>query len=224
MAEAKKQYMEVEKEKQYDRLIKARNYHYDNLNKWLMTFYVIIGALFIALYTLHTGKASHRHMELCVAIVGYIVSIAAWLSGKGYYYWETNWIMLIQHFEQVNFDCNDDKAYSVFANTSANKSLCCPVSGANVSTSKVALAITTFITILWGMISIYLGINLLPEIGVKIPSPIFNVLLALFISFVLSFGLMALGGKQFKSDLEHIADMGLTKKNMAIPQTNTDKK
>jgi len=35
---------------------------------------------------------------------------------------------------------------------------------------------------------------------------------------------MALCGKKFKSDLENIADMGLTKKNMAIPQTNTDKK
>lgn len=216
--------MTDEKQKQYEALITARNFHYNNLNKWLMTFYVIIGALFVALWTLHKSEVSHRHMELCVAVVGYVVSIAAWLSGKGYYYWETNWIMLIHHFEQVNCACNDDKVYSVFANTSANKSLCCPVSGANVSTSKVALAITTFITILWGMISIYLGINLLPEIGVEIPSPVFNILLALLISFVLSFGLMALGGKQLKSDFENIADMGLTKENMGIPQANTNKK
>ena len=32
---------------QYEKLIAARNYHYDNLNKWLMSFYVIIGALFM---------------------------------------------------------------------------------------------------------------------------------------------------------------------------------
>lgn len=216
--------MAVNKEKQYEALITARNFHYNNLNKWLMTFYVMIGALFVALWTLHKSEVSHRHMELCVAVVGYIVSIAAWLSGKGYYYWETNWIMLIHHFEQVNFDCKDDMVYSVFANKSVNNSLCCPVSGANVSTSKVALAITTFITILWGMIATYLGINLLPKVGVEIPSPLFNVILALLVSFVLSFGLMALGGKLFKSNFENIADMELTKKNISIPQIEKAKK
>ena len=209
------------KDKQYQRLIEARNFHYNNLNKWLITFYAIIGALFLALWTLHASATMHRYMELCVAIVGYVVSIGAILSIKGYYYWETNWIMLVHHFEKVNFKTKEDRVYSVFANTSVNNSACCPVSGAHVSTSKVSLAITTFISVVWGMIAIYIGISLLPRFGVEIPSSIFCVMLAFMISCVLTILLMVFGAKKLESDLSNIDNLGLTKENMDKPLIDT---
>lgn len=155
-------------ERQYERLINARNFHYENLNKWLMSFYVIIGALFLALYTLH-GNGNHHVMELCVAIVGYMVSIAALLSGKGYYYWETNWIMLVHHFEKIHFAKKEERIYSIFANSNANNSVCSPLIGANVSTSKVMLTLTACIAVLWGTISTYMAIQLLPKLGIELP-------------------------------------------------------
>ena len=62
---------------QFQRLLAARNFHYDNLNKWLMTFYVIIGALFVAFYSVDENE-----YRFIVAIVGYLVSLSAFLSGK----------------------------------------------------------------------------------------------------------------------------------------------
>ena len=38
------------KKEQYDYLIKARNFHYDNYAKWASYFYLITVAIFIALY------------------------------------------------------------------------------------------------------------------------------------------------------------------------------
>lgn len=197
-------------EDQYQRLINARNYHYDNLNKWLITFYAIIGALFVALWTLHASEVSHRHMELCVAIVGYVVSIGAWLSGKGYYYWETNWIMLIHHFEKkylagMSDDC---RVYSVFANKKVNNKIGSFTQGANMSTSKVALLVTALIAHVWGIIVIYLGISLLPcPLGA--PQMCCKIVISLLGSVALTQVLMWAGASLCPSDLENIDDLKL---------------
>lgn len=203
-------------ERQYQRLIDARNFHYENLNKWLMSFYVIIGALFLALYTLH-GNGNHHVMELCVAIVGYMVSIAALLSGKGYYYWETNWIMLVHHFEKIHFAKKEERIYSIFANSNANNSVCSPLIGANVSTSKVMLTLTACIAVLWGTISTYMAIQLLPKLGIELPPSFFSLLLAFCISCVLTPIISIMGVKCFGSNFENIDDLGLTDKNMDKP-------
>lgn len=145
---------------QYQRLIEARNLHYDNLNKWLMSFYVIIGALFVAMQAIHIGDHLHRYFELGIAIAGYMVSIAAFLSCKGYYYWELNWIMLVHDYEERKIASLEDRTYGVFGNKEANKSIWNPIMGANVSTTKVALAMTAIVTVLWGAIIIYFSINL----------------------------------------------------------------
>lgn len=159
MAEEKKNMSMVDD--QYQRLIDARNIHYDNLNKWLMSFYVIIGALFVAMQAIHIGDHLHRYFELGIAIAGYIVSIAAFLSCKGYYYWEINWIMLVHDYEEIKITRLEDRTYGVFGNMEANKSIWNPIKGANVSTTKVALVMTSIITVLWGAIIIYFSINLL---------------------------------------------------------------
>ncbi len=197
-------------QKQYDRLIGARNFHYNNLNKWLITFYAIIGALFVALQALHCGEQPHRYLELCVAVVGYIASIAAWLSGKGYYYWETNWIMLIQNFEKrylvgLNDDC---RVYSVFANCKVNNDINSLTKGANISTSKVALVITAFIAYLWGMIAVYLLINLIPQ-SVWEPEMCCKIVIPCMASFALTQLLLCSCAQWLKSDMNFLDDLKL---------------
>lgn len=197
---------EEKKDKQYEWLIAARNFHYENLNRWLITFYAIIGALFVALYHIH---GSHHLMELCVAIVGYVVSIAALLSGKGYYYWETNWIMLIHQYEQIEIDRNVDKVYSIFANKEANNQAYNPFAGANISTTKVTLAITTFIAVLWGVIVFYFSV--FPN-GTKEDFAI-HITISVIVSAIVTFVAMLLGALFFPSNLDNIADLEIKTKN-----------
>lgn len=216
MTEEKKENMPTVSD-QYQRLIAARNFHYENLNRWLITFYAIIGALFVAFYSV-----DENGYKIIVAILGYIVSIAAFLSGKGYYYWETNWIMLVHHFEKTYLkdiieEYGDDmRVYSVFANKSVNENISSAKEGANISTSKVALAVTAFITWLWGTIVIYMGINLLPapyseyDIWIKI-------IFSLPLSIVLTQCLARLGGVAFPSYMKSIDDLCITKNNEDKP-------
>lgn len=211
MAEEKKNMPTVDD--QYQRLIEARNFHYNNLNKWLITFYAIIGALFVAFYSVKGDD-----YRILVAVLGYIVSIAAFLSGKGYYYWEINWIMLVHHFEKtylkelIKEHGDDMRVYSVFANKKANNDLCSLTKGANISTTKVALAITGFIMCLWGMIVIYMGIKLLPS---SISScPMWGkILFSFFASIVLTQCLIRFGGKKLESDMQPLDDLCINDNN-----------
>lgn len=170
-------------QKQYDRLINARNYHYENLNKWLMTFYVIIGALFVAFYSVKTVE-----YQIIVAIVGYIVSLSAWLSGKGYGYWENIWIEKINHFEKNVLKSEKDmQVYTYIKKDDKHDHPCHPFKGANVSTTKVAIFMTASITIAWGSIIMILWdcIKYITE--------------DVAISIGVSYALMILGEKLFPS-------------------------
>lgn len=197
-------------QKQYDRLINARNFHYENLNKWLMTFYVIIGALFVALQAIHCGEHPHRHLELGIALVGYMVSIASVLSGKGYYYWETNWIRLVQEYEEKHIQIKTERVYSVFANMSNNNSLSNPVNGANVSTSKVALAMTFIVATLWGAIVLYFGTGLLGCFDGY--NKLLVVLVEVILSALLTWSIIIRGIKLLPSNLDNLDDLNLRDK------------
>lgn len=203
MAETKKENMPTV-DSQYQRLIEARNFHYDNLNKWLITFYAIIGALFLALYTLHASEHLHRHMELCIAIVGYVVSLGALLSIKGYYYWEYHWIERLYRFERqvYHYDHDELQVYSAFADKVKHDNPKRLIDSANVSTTKVSLFITLFVTVLWGMMIIYFSNNLWVQLGRCVVIPI-----ATGISFGLTWLLMWGGSKWLNSDIEQMDDL-----------------
>lgn len=144
--------MEVDKEKQYDRLIKARNFHYENLNKWLTFFYVAIGAIFAGFCTLY--KVGSPKLVILVLAMLYLVSLCAYLSCKGYYYWENHWIKLLHTFEKRNI-LEGMRVYSVFANKEKLQEPYNAIGGANVSTTKVSLFLTLTITTISGAILIY---------------------------------------------------------------------
>lgn len=187
MAEAKKVNMTDEEQKQYDRLIAARNYHYDNLNKWLMTFYVIIGALFVAFYSV---KGEY---QIIVAAVGYVVSLSAWLSTKGYSYWENIWIEKLHRFEKNILRYKGEMQVYSYDNvdTDIHDYPFHPFKGANISTTKVAVFMTTFITIAWGFLIIFLWFDIKCEIA--------RVLVALPTSIGLSYFCMLVGTELFPS-------------------------
>ena len=178
---------------QYQRLIKARNYHYDNLNKWLMSFYVIIGALFVAFYSVKS------QYQIITAAVGYVVSLSAWLSAKGYSYWENIWIEKIQRFEKNILKFPDEML--VYSNddvdTDVHDNLFRPFKGANISTTKVAIFMTAFVTIAWGFLVMMLLFNIKNETE--------RVLVAIVMSIELSYLFMIVGTKLLPS-VEKIKD------------------
>ena len=80
-----------------DKVLKMRNFHYENFNKWSSFFYIIIGALFVGYYNI-VGKENSELFQNVILLLGYIVSLCWHISNKGYYYWEMHWIFFIIDF------------------------------------------------------------------------------------------------------------------------------
>ena len=195
-------------DKQYERLIKARNFHYENLNKWLTFFYVAIGAIFAGFCTIYKNGSANPKLVILVMGVLYLVSICAYLSCKGYYYWENHWIVLLHDFERKHFVGKEDlRVYSVFADKEKLHSPGHPVKGANVSTTKVSLFLTLAIAIISGAILMYC---ITKAIGCIYPA---CKVYAIFVSFVESgvlTAIIAFVGMHFlKSNLNNLDDLKL---------------
>ena len=82
----------IKKIKQYELLINARNFHYDNFNKWMTYYYVAIGALFVGYYTMKSGNKIDSFGENSLMLLGFVVGLFWYWSCKGYYYWNINFI------------------------------------------------------------------------------------------------------------------------------------
>lgn len=139
----------------YKTLIAARNFHYDNFNKWLSYFYIAIGVLFVGFYTLKTSNNfSSFELEIkMILFLGYIISLLWYLSCKGYYFWNINFITLVNNCEEECLKLEPkDRVYFVFANKKTQNNYINPISGANISTSKVAILFSFIITISWGIL------------------------------------------------------------------------
>ena len=201
--------MTPELELQYKSLIKARNFHYENLNKWLTFFYVAIGAMFAGFCSLHEKGAINSKLEIVVIAVLYLVCICAYLSCKGYYYWENQWIMLLQDFENrhLNNGIQDYRVYAVFAN---KKNLDQPynlIGGANVSTTKVSLFLTFMLSLISGAILAYWVTK---EIGCLCPKcELHNIVMAIMESSVGTTILALVGMATLKSNLRNLTDKEL---------------
>lgn len=197
------------RDKQYERLIKARNFHYENLNKWLTFFYVAIGAMFAGFCTLY--KVGSPKLVILVMAVLYLVSLCAYLSCKGYYYWENHWIILLHDFEKKYFASKEDglRVYSVFADKDKLNEPCNLVGGANVSTTKVSLFLTFSIAIISGAILIYYITKVLGCVGSA--CKVYCKFVAFLESGVLTFVLTLVGMYFLKSNLKNLDDLKLLK-------------
>ena len=140
---------ETFEERQYQRLIDARNFHYENFNKWSLYFYAIIAALFIGFYSIKDNTI----LSCVIAFVGYVVSICCYLSGKGYYYWEISWIKLVQACERrliVEERKKNYYVYSIFVNKEESSHPTKLLDGSNISSSKLSLLMSFVISAAWG--------------------------------------------------------------------------
>ena len=136
----------------YNYLINARNFHYDNFNKWMTYFYVAIGALFVGYYTL-IGAEDVEDEKTILLTLGYTTSLLWYWSSKGYYFWNINFITLVNNCEKKSLKLKKkDRVYFVFANKNTQNDYLNPISGANISTSKVAIFFAFIITCVWGIL------------------------------------------------------------------------
>lgn len=144
----------IEMKWRYELVIKARNFHYENFNKWMTYFYVMIGALFLGVcYIISKSEKNteYTHALLFVIGIGFIVSLFWYWASKGYYYWNINFITLVNHYEKniLKFE-EDERVYMVFANKS-NSNYLNPTGGANISTSKLSILLSFIISCFWGI-------------------------------------------------------------------------
>jgi hypothetical protein len=150
---SQKQKNEVSLRERYKLLIAARNFHYNNFNKWMTYFYVAIGALFVGYCNIASSANPDLFLEYILLILGYIVSILWYWSSKGYYYWNINFINLVNYYEKelLKFP-ESERVYFVFANKNTENNYENPIKGANISTSKISILFAFIVTFFWGLI------------------------------------------------------------------------
>lgn len=144
----------------YELLVRARNFHYENYNKWMTYFYVAISAIFISFFTIHSKPQEEIHdkffIEIVLLTLGYIVSLLWYWSCKGYYFWNINFISLVNYYETEVFKWeNEKRIYNLFYDKSKQNNYGSPISGANISTSKVAILFAYIVSFFFGFLIIY---------------------------------------------------------------------
>ena len=145
----------------YELLIKARNFHYENYNKWMTYFYVIIGAIFLGLFNIVSKNERYldcyKNEITLICALGFIVSLCWYLANKGYYYWNINFINLVNHYEKNIFKFEEnERVYFTFANKNVQNNYLSPIHGANISTSKISIFLSYIFTFCWGYSVFYI--------------------------------------------------------------------
>ena len=176
--------------KRYEYLIKARNFHYSNFNIWMVFFVVIIGGVFAGYCSLLQKDGLQFEKNILLG-AGYFVSLFWHWSCKGYYYWVTNFMMLLCDCEK---DLDDNmKVYSCFANKKANNDYFDVTKGANISTSKIVCMLSYFTAVVWAVIFFYkIFSSIISEecaelILINILSFISSILFAIIITYIANF-------------------------------------
>lgn len=147
--------LKITARKEYEYIINARNFHYQEFNKWSRYFGLIVGALFAAYY----GISGKPGFHIVVAAIGFLVSICWYWSNKGYTYWWNHWSDFL-HKAERNREGGIPEIEGVYTsfsykNEGNSKNLVryiYPLKGANISTSKVVLLMSFSIACAWGVI------------------------------------------------------------------------
>lgn len=138
--------------KRYKYLINARNFHYENFNKWRTYFYVTIGGIFIGYYMIKSSGNYSGSDEFILIFTGYLVSLFWYWSCKGYYYMYINFIKLINNCVAKDLELKDHllSVQFVFAGSDTENNYLNPFKGAYLSTSKIGIFFPFTISIIWG--------------------------------------------------------------------------
>ena len=155
----------AEYQQRFQAVVKARNFHYKSFLNWSTYFSVIVGALFVALYTIIGSDkiaAETKTGYVClISVIGYIVSLCWHWSNKGYNYWWNHWSAFLTDLEK---DKNaEQKVYGVFYDTGSR--FFNIVKPANYSTSKIATLMSFIIAVVLGFVALRNGWRLIkPQI------------------------------------------------------------
>lgn len=173
----------------YNLIVNARNFHYENFNKWMTSYYVAVAAIFVGFYSIEDSNNTSKFWLLAV---GYIVSVLWHLSCKGYYFWIKHWTAQLLKMEESN----NYAVYSVFSESVKKKDnkLLNPFQSANISTSKVTLLFSFSIAVTW----LFLILNNLFVLCTNKP---IDYLLHIFLSLIVTLTVIFLLGLLLKSDL-----------------------
>lgn len=173
----------------YNLIVNARNFHYENFNKWMTYYYVAVAAIFVGFYSIEDSNNTSKFWLLAV---GYIVSVLWHLSCKGYYFWIKHWTAQLLKMEESN----NYAVYSVFTESVKKRDdkLLNPLQSANISTSKVTLLFSFCISITWFFL-------ILHDWVVICSNNHLNNLLQLIFSLLITSVIVFLLGLFLKSDL-----------------------
>ncbi len=173
----------------YNLIINARNFHYENFNKWMTYYYLAVAAIFVGFYSI---EASNNSSKLCLLILGFITSILWHLSCKGYYFWVKHWTSQLLKLEESN----NYAVYSVFSESVKKRenNLLNPLQSANVSTSKVTLLFSFCVSIIW----LFLILDGRVEF---FSSTALNTVLEIILAFFITTVIVLVLGLFLKSDL-----------------------
>lgn len=148
---------ELQKSKEaYEQALKARSELKKDYNTWMNFFYIINGAVLLAM----TSDNVSEYGRIILSVVGLVVSIAWLLSCRGYRYWVDSWTRIVLLREREYF--GEEKVYGVLAEET--KESCEPLGTNNISTAKILQVISLFAILVWNIVLSYLSVDKIDEI------------------------------------------------------------
>lgn len=148
---------ELQKSKEaYEQALKARSELKKDYNTWMNFFYIINGAVLLAM----TSDNVSEYGRIILSVVGLVVSIAWLLSCRGYRYWVDSWTRIVLLREREYF--GEEKVYGVLAEET--KESCKPLGTNNISTAKILQVISLFAILVWNIVLSYLSVDKIYEI------------------------------------------------------------
>lgn len=216
--------MTEQQNKQYQTIIQARNFHYEQFTRWSSYFYVIIGALFVGYYSIAESSDVLKWVFLCL---GYLISVANFLSVKGYIYWWQHWNILLADFEKRLAANNKDNAtketeewpgnetvYSVFSDVYKLDHPINPLNGSRISTSKVALFVAGIIVLGWSiLISYKISTIIVSECCMNRTGCLLGFIVLFTVVLYVAGAVLMPAFKMFQSDMSHNKDLRLLENN-----------
>ncbi len=147
--------MTEEQRHQYQTIIQARNFHYEQFTRWSGYFSVTIGVLFIGycfiVQTSAANTADSQVLGWVVLCIGYIASVANYLSALGYIYWWNRWNRLLKNFEEKT--CTEEESvYNALEENSKLDKSCGLLKGRDISLEKVTIALTGIVILGWSIL------------------------------------------------------------------------
>lgn len=194
----------------YELRIAARNYNYDNYNKWMNYFVLLIGAIFVA-YTSNRVVGSSKSetidpLRVILGILGYLFSVLWYLSNKGFYYWLKSYMSLVHKMEEEMYGANSDRlrklaVYTVFSGKSSGNEQRSPLSSSNISSSKIAILMAYLVAVAW-FVELARQCSCWEDLGVFV-----SYLSSIVAAFVVTWGLGLLGKCFLASDMSSLVDV-----------------